>query len=263
MGTGIDRSVILMTGAIRGVGLAIAAKFSQEGCIVSILVKDPQSADSKQIAEDLTGLGGDVDLVACDIRSEDDIVNAIDQVYKRHGRIDSCILNASVINFNNVQDCTLAEYDLMHSVNARSNLLISKYAQKYLRFAENPQICVISPPINLDPRWLGAHLPYTSSRYLASMMVVGLSEEMRSDNIKVNALWPKTNINSKDVCNVIQGTYESQRQASRHPAIMGDACWSLISQNAMGLTGEFWIDEEVLRNEGIDDFSKYIDEEQY
>ena len=100
-----------------------------------------------------------------------------------------------------MQDSTSAEYDLMHSVNARSHMLIDKYAQKYLRFAETPQICIIAPPINLDPRWLGAHLPYTSSRYLASMIVVGLAEEMKADNIKVNALWPKTNINSKDVCN--------------------------------------------------------------
>ncbi|MDC3180980.1 SDR family NAD(P)-dependent oxidoreductase [Gammaproteobacteria bacterium] len=258
MSTGMERPVVLMTGAVRGVGLAVAAKFSQEGYTVSIFVKDPQSEDSTKIASDLNALGGQVELFACDIRSEEQIVSAVDQVYKTHGRIDACVLNASVINLNNVQDSTLEEYDLMHSVNSRSHLLVSKYAQKYLRFAECPQICVISPPINLDPRWLGAHLPYTSSRYLASMIVVGLAEEMKADNIKVNALWPKTNINSKDVCNVIQGTYEAQKQC-RHPAIMGDACWSLINKNAMGLTGEFFIDEEVLRDEGVEDFSKYAD----
>jgi citronellol/citronellal dehydrogenase len=260
MSMGMDRSVVVMTGAMRGIGLAIAAKFSQEGSVLAILVKDDLSEEALHVKEDLVGLGGEIELVKCDIRSEEDIMNALDHIYKEHGRIDSCILNASVVNLNNVQDSTSAEYDLMHSVNARSHMLIAKYAQKYLRFAENPQICIIAPPINLDPRWLGAHLPYTSSRYLASMIVVGLAEEMKADNIKVNALWPKTNINSKDVCNVIQGTYESQRQC-RHPAILGDACWSLISKDAHGLSGEFFIDEEVLRDDGVEDFTKYVDSE--
>lgn len=261
MSSGLDTSVVLMTGAMRGIGLAIAAKFSQEQSQLAVLVKDAQSEASEKFKAELEALGGEVTLIPCDIRSESDIIRAVDDVYKRYARLDYCILNASVVMLSNTQDSTAETYDLMHSVNARSTFLIAKHAQKYMRYAESPQICVISPPINLDPRWLGSHLPYTSSRYLASMIAVGLAEEFKSDNILVNALWPKTNINSRDVCNVIQGTYESQKQC-RHPAIMGDACWSLLAKNSHGLSGEFFIDEEVLRDDGINDFSKYTELEE-
>ncbi|UTC24215.1 SDR family oxidoreductase [Candidatus Comchoanobacter bicostacola] len=260
MSLGESQPVVLMTGATRGVGLAIAAKFAQEGAALVMLVKDHASEESKKVCEELGTLGGSAVMFQCDIRNDSEIIESIDKVYQQYGRLDVCVLNASVVILSNTQDISLEAYDLMNSVNARSNFVIAKYAQKYLRYAESPHIIMIAPPINLDPRWLGSYLAYTASRYLCSMQVVGLSEEFRADNISVNALWPKTNINSKDFCNVIQGTYETQRY-SRHPAIMGDACWSLLSKNAMGLTGEFFIDEEVLRDDGVEDFSKYAEYE--
>tara|TARA_A100001015_G_C15039880_1_gene738934 strand:+ start:301 stop:1101 length:801 start_codon:yes stop_codon:yes gene_type:complete len=256
MSSGMQTPVVLMTGGMRGIGLAIAAKFSQEGAKIAILVKDDESEECQKIKNDLAGLGSSVSLIKADIRKESDIIAGVKAVHEMHGSIDICILNASVVVLSASEETSVETYDLMHQVNARSNFLIAKAARKYLQYSELAHICVIAPPINLDPKWLGAHLAYTSSRYLASMMVVGLAEEFRSSDILVNALWPKTHINSKDVCNVIQGTYESQRQC-RHPAIMGDACWSLLSKNAMGLTGEFFIDEEVLKEDGIEDFSKY------
>ena len=249
---------VLMTGAMRGIGLAIAAKFSQEGAKIAILVKDTDSEESLKIQEELTQLGGEIHLLKTDIRSESDIKSGVDQANEKMNGIDVCVLNASVVVLTNSEETAIDVYDMMHQVNARSNFLIAKAARKHLEQSEIGHICMITPPINLDPKWLGAHLAYTSSRYLSSMLVVGFAEEFRSSQILVNALWPKTNINSKDACNVIQGTYESQKQC-RHPAIMGDACWSLISRNAMGLSGEFFIDEEVLREDGVEDFNKYVE----
>ena len=256
MGSGMHMPVILMTGAMRGVGLAIAAKFSQEGAKIAILVKDDQSEECQKIKDDLISLGSEVTLIKADIRLESEVNAGVKAAYDAYGALDICILNASVVVLSNTEETSVEVYDLMQQVNARSNFMLAKAARQYLQYSDIAHICMISPPINLDPKWLGAHLAYTSSRYLSSMMVVGLAEEFRSSDILVNALWPKTHINSKDVCNVIQGTYESQKQC-RHPAIMGDACWSLLSRNAMGLTGEFFIDEEVLKEEGIEDFSKY------
>lgn len=247
-----------MTGAMRGIGLAIAAKFSQEGAKIAILVKDDQGEECQKIQDELQQLGGEIVLVKADIRSEDEINKGVDLAAEAFGGLDVCILNASVVVLSNSEETSIDVYDMMHQVNARSNFLIAKAARKYLQASEIAHICMISPPINLDPKWLGAHLAYTSSRYLSSMIVVGLAEEYKSSNILVNALWPKTNINSKDSCNVIQGTYESQKQC-RHPAVMGDACWSLIARNAMGLTGEFFVDEEVLREDGVEDFNKYVE----
>lgn len=247
-----------MTGAMRGIGLAIAAKFAQESARIAILVKDNQGEDSQKIKEELTGLGGTCELIQADIRSPEDVTKGVDQAAELLGGLDVCVLNASVVVLTNSDETSIEVYDMMHQVNARSNFLIAKAARKHLEKSELGHICMITPPINLDPKWLGAHLAYTSSRYLGSMIVSGLAEEFKSSDILVNALWPKTNINSKDACNVIQGTYESQKQC-RHPAVMGDACWSLIKRNAMGLTGEFFIDEEVLREDGVEDFDKYVE----
>ncbi len=252
------KPTVLMTGAMRGIGLAIAAKFSQEGAKLAILVKDVASEESQKIQDELTQLGGEVSLIKTDIRSEEEINAGVQEANNKMGSIDVCVLNASVVVLSNSLETSIDVYDMMHQVNARSNFLIGKAARPFLEQSDIAHICMITPPINLDPKWLGAHLAYTSSRYLASMLVVGFAEEFKSSQILVNALWPKTNINSKDACNVIQGTYESQKQC-RHPAIMGDACWSLISRNAMGLSGEFFIDEEVLREDGIEDFSKYVE----
>lgn len=258
MGAHSGKLAVLMTGAMRGIGLAIAAKFSQEGAQIAILVKDDQSPETLKIKEELTQLGGEITLIKADIRSEDEIKAGVKQAYEALGKLDVCVLNASVVVLSNAEETTTEISDLMYQVNARSPYLIAKAARQYLQESDSAQICMISPPINLDPKWLGAHLPYTSSRYLASMMVVGLAEEFKASNILVNALWSKTNINSKDTCNVIQGTYESQKHC-RHPAIMGDACWSLIAKRSMGLTGEFFIDEEVLLEDGVEDFSKYVE----
>lgn len=260
MNAHIGKISVLMTGAMKGIGLAIAAKFAQEGSKIAILVKDDQSEDSIKIRDELNRLGGEISLVKTDIREEKEINEGVEKAATLMGGLDVCLLNASVVVLSNTEETPIALFDLMHQVNARSHYLIAKAARKHLESSEIAQICSIVPPINLDPKWLGAHLPYTSSRYLASMMVVGLAEEFKSSNVIVNALWPKTNINSKDICNVIQGTYESQKHC-RHPAIMGDACWSLITKNAMGLTGEFFIDEEVLREDGIEDFSKYVEQQ--
>lgn len=258
MNTYAGKLAVLMTGAMRGIGLAIAAKFSQEGSDIAILVKDDQNEENIKIRNELSRLGGSVTLIKADIRLESDINAGVKQAVEALGRLDVCILNASVVVLTNSEETNTEISDLMYQVNARSPYLIAKAARPFLQNSEHAQICMISPPINLDPKWLGAHLPYTASRYLASMVVVGLAEEFKASNILVNALWSKTNINSKDICNVIQGTYESQKHC-RHPAIMGDACWSLISKQSMGLTGEFFIDEEVLIEDGVEDFSKYVE----
>ncbi|MCP8352566.1 SDR family NAD(P)-dependent oxidoreductase [Candidatus Synchoanobacter obligatus] len=258
MNADMYQPAVLMTGAMRGIGLAIAAKFAQEGARLAMIVRDDKGEDCQKIQSELSQLGGEVHLIKADIRSKDDIELGVSKAAEVLGGLDICVLNASVVVLTNTEETSIDVYDMMHQVNARSNFLIAKSARQYLQESEIAHICMIAPPMNLDPKWLGAHLAYTSSRYLASMMVVGLSEEFKSSNILVNALWPKTNINSKDACNVIQGTYESQKQC-RHPAIMGDACWSLIVRNAMGLTGEFFVDEEVLREDGVEDFNKYVE----
>jgi|AntRauTorckE5430_2_1112549.scaffolds.fasta_scaffold00048_21 citronellol/citronellal dehydrogenase len=258
MNVNTGKLAVLMTGAMRGIGLAIAAKFSQEGSSIAILVKDDASGDSIKIQKELTQLGGHITLIKADIRQEQDIKDGVAKAVKALGALDVCVLNASVVVLSNAEETSTDILDLMHQVNSRSPYLIAKAAKPHLQNSERAQICFISPPINLDPKWLGAHLPYTASRYLASMVVVGLAEEFKANNIQVNALWSKTNINSNDTCNVIQGTYESQKHC-RHPAIMGDACWSLIAKKSLGLTGEFFIDEEVLSDDGVEDFSKYVE----
>ncbi|RYY59375.1 MAG: SDR family oxidoreductase, partial [Chitinophagaceae bacterium] len=171
------------------------------------------------------------------------------------GGIDILINNASAINLQPTEQLEAKRFDLMHGINVRGTFLVSKACIPFLKKADNPHILNLSPPLDLDPRWFGMHLAYTLSKYGMSMVVLGLAEELRAAGVAANALWPQTTIATAAVQNLLGGDYLIQR--SRRPEIVADAALAILSRPSRECTGNFFIDEDVLRAEGVTDFDKY------
>ena len=249
----LEGKVVVVTGGSRGIGLSIVQKLHAIKAKVVLLGSEssiPSSFyDDSQLDTNL------VTHAICDLRSTDSIKDAVSQIYKEHGAIDAIIHNAAVINLASSLDVNSDKFDLMIDINAKAIWEIVKQSFEYLNESDVKQIIGICPPINLDPNWLGAHLPYTASRYLAGMLFSGMSTE--NPSLRINTLWPKTTIDAPDTCNVINGTYEDTSKYHRSSDIMADACITLLSENAFGQTGENFIDEEVLRSLGRTNFDEY------
>ena len=190
-----------------------------------------------------------------DIRFEDNIKRVVDNTVSTFGGIDILVNNASAINLATVEHTEIKRFDLMHNINVRGTFLMSQACIPFLKQADNPHILNLSPPLNLDPEWFGKHLAYTMSKYGMSMIVLGLAEELRKFRIAVNALWPKTIIATAAVKNLLGGDFLMQR--SRTVDIVADAVSFVLQKPSFECTGNFFIDEEVLRSEGITDFLKY------
>ncbi|MBG15902.1 MAG: short chain dehydrogenase [Crocinitomicaceae bacterium] len=259
MGT-LKNKTAFITGSSRGIGKAIALRLAKEGCNIVVAAKtaDPHPKLAGTIysaAEEIEQIGGKALPVVVDIRNEELIQNAVDQTIKTFGGIDILINNASAISLTPIEQTTQKRYDLMHEINVRGTFLVSKACIAHLKKSNNAHILTLSPPLNMDPKWFGAHLAYTMSKYGMSMTVIGQSNELKSAGIAANALWPKTTIATAAIQNLLGG--DAIVQASRKPEIMADAAFSILTRDSKKCTGNFFIDEEVLIEDGITDFNHY------
>ena len=249
-----------ISGASRGIGKAIALRLAQEGANIVVAAKTAEphpklDGTIYSAAEEIEAAGGQALPLIVDIRSEDIVRDAVDKAYDHFGGIDILVNNASAINLSKTPDLPMKRFDLMQSINVRGTFMVSKYCISHLQKSNNPHILTLSPPLNLKPEWFGAHLGYTMAKYGMSMTVLGLADELKNDGIAVNALWPQTTIATAAVKFALGG--DAMIQCSRTPAIMADAAYAVLSREARNCTGNFFIDEEVLREGGMEDFDHY------
>jgi citronellol/citronellal dehydrogenase len=251
---------IFMSGGSRGIGLAIALRAARDGANVAIAAKtvDPHPKLPGTIftaAEEIEAAGGKALPVVCDIRDENRVDFCIDETVKKFGGIDICINNASAISMTGTEATTMKRYDLMNQVNARGTFLLSKLCLPYLKKSDNPHILNLAPPLDMSPKWFKNHTAYTMAKYGMSMCTLGMSEEFKSDGIAVNSLWPLTAIDTAAVRNVLGGS--ELAKMSRTVEIVADAAHAILIKDAKTFTGNFVIDEVILREEGVTDFSGY------
>jgi citronellol/citronellal dehydrogenase len=252
-----DRTLFI-TGASRGIGLAIALRAARDGANVAIAAKTTEPHPKLRgtihtAAEEIEAAGGRALPLVVDVRSEESVIDAVAQTVERFGGIDVCVNNASAIQLTGALQTEMKRYDLMHQINARGTFLVSRACLPHLRQADNPHILVLSPPLDMQPRWFGPHVAYTMAKYGMSMCVLGLAEEFRGE-IGVNALWPHTPIATSAIANIIG---EEALRRTRTPAIMADAAHAILTKDARTFSGHFLLDDEVLASEGVCDFSPY------
>jgi len=253
---------IFITGGSRGIGLAIALRAAQDGASVAIAAKtaDPNPKLPGTIftaAKEIEDAGGVALPIQCDIRDEAQIEEAIRQTAEAFGGIDILINNASAINLTKTEATPAKRFDLMFDVNVRGTFLTSQAAIPYLRESgkagRNPQILTLSPPLSMKPKWFKNHVAYTMAKYGMSMCVLGMAEEFKRDGIGVNALWPRTAIDTAALA-MIPGV---DTAACRTPEILADAAYIILNRPAAESTGNFYVDDEVLASEGVTDLEKY------
>ena len=252
-----DRTLFI-TGASRGIGLAIALRAARDGANVVIAAKssvpNPKLPGTiHSAAEAVVAAGGQALAVKCDIREEDEVQAAVAATVERFGGIDILVNNASAIWLRGALDTPMKRYDLMHGVNARGTFLCSQACLPHLLKSSNPHILTLAPPPNLDPRWFAPHTAYTMAKYGMSLATIGLAAEFGPQGVAVNALWPKTVILT-DALNMIPGV---DQHGCRRPEIVADAAHAVLCTPAGRLNGQFLIDEDVLRVHGVDDFERY------
>jgi len=256
----LQNKTVFITGGSRGIGKAIALRLAQEGANIAIAAKtaDPHPKLEGTIytaAQEIEALGVKALPLQVDIRFEDQIEQAVAKTVETFGGIDILINNASAINLTPTEYTEPKRFDLMHGINVRGTFFVSKACIPYLKKASNPHILTLSPPLDLQPKWFGAHLAYTMSKYGMSMIMLGLAEELKAQHIAANALWPRTTIATAAVQNLLGGEYLMQR--SRKPDIVADAALAIVTKSSSECTGHFFIDEDVLKQEGITDFTPY------
>ncbi|MEE1619994.1 NAD(P)-dependent oxidoreductase [Zafaria sp. Z1313] len=251
---------VLMSGGSRGIGLAIAVAAARQGADVALMAKTDAPHPTLEgtvhtAAAAIEAAGGGALALVGDVRSDDDVQRAVDATLERFGRIDVVVNNASAIDLSSTPDVSMKRYDLMQDINVRGTFLLSKLAIPALRASDNAHILTLSPPLNLDPKWAGAHLAYTMAKYGMSLTTLGLAEELRADGIAVNSLWPATLVDTAAIRAMPGG--ERLIQAARTPQIVADAAVAVLARPASGCTGNFFTDEQVLAEEGITDLEAY------
>jgi len=253
---------IFITGGSRGIGLAIALRAARDGASIAIAAKtsDPNPKLPGTIhtaAEKIRAAGGTALPIQCDLRDEGQITAAVEQAAKEFGGIDILINNASAINLTRTEDTPAKRFDLMFDVNVRGTFLTSQAAIPYLRQSaeagRNPHILTLSPPLSMKAKWFKNHVAYTMAKYGMSMCVLGMSEEFKRDGIAVNALWPRTAIDTAALA-MIPGV---DTAACRTPEILSDSAYIILNRISKECTGNFFVDDEVLASEGVTDLEKY------
>ena len=257
-----ENKTVLITGGTRGIGKAIAIRLAGEGANIAIVGKTAEANPKLQgpiytAAEEISaaGGGGQVLPLQGDIRFEDQIRDVVAKTVGKFGQLDILVNNASAINIATTELTEVKRFDLIQSINVRGTFLVSQACIPHLKNAHNPHILNLSPPLNLDPRWFAPHLAYTLSKYGMSMIVLGLAEELRQYRIAANGLWPRTTIATAAVMNLLGGDFLVQR--SRTPEIVADAAFVILQKPSFETTGNFFIDEDVLKAEGVSDFTPY------
>ncbi len=257
----LDGKTIFITGASRGIGKAIAVRAAQDGANVVIAAKTTQPHPKLPgtiytAAEEVERAGGKALPVAVDIRDEAQVEAAIAQAVAQFGGIDVLVNNASAISLTGTLATPMKRFDLMHQVNARGTYLCSQKAIPHLTRSTNPHILTLAPPLlsTLDARWFAPHVGYTLAKYGMTLCVLGMAEEFRRDGIAVNALWPRTAIDTEAI-RLIAG--QEARKRTRSPEIMAEAAYVILTKPSREQTGKFLIDEDVLREAGETDLSRY------
>ena len=256
----LAKKTLFITGASRGIGLAIALKAARDGANIAIAAKTiaPHPKLEGTIysaAEQIEAEGGKALPIPCDVRDEEQVKSAIKQAAQRFGGIDIVVNNASAIQLTRTPETEMKRFDLMQRVNARATFMVSKYAIPYLENAKNPHILMLSPPLDMQEKWFAPHLAYTMSKFGMSLVVLGLAGELRDKKIAVNALWPRTTIATAAIKNLLGG--DEMMRASRSPQIMADAAYAIFMKSAASFTGNFLIDDTFLTSEGVTNFEKY------
>jgi citronellol/citronellal dehydrogenase len=256
----LNGKTLFITGASRGIGKAIALRAARDGANIVIAAKTTEPHPKlpgtiHTAAEEIERAGGKALACVVDIRFEDQIADAVNKAVERFGGIDILVNNASAISLTGTVDTPLKRFDLMHGINTRGTFACSQACIPHLRKAKNPHILNISPPLNMEPRWFAPHVAYTMAKYGMSLCVLGMAEELRDERIGVNALWPKTVIATAAVQNLLGG--DDVIRGSRKPEIMADAAHAVLTQDSRSCTGNFFIDEDVLRTAGVRDFEPY------
>ena len=249
-----------MSGGSRGIGLAIALRAARDGANVAIMAKTGEPHPKLEgtvytAAEQIEAAGGHALPIVGDGRHDDDVRAAVDAAVSTFGGIDIVVNNASAIDLSTTPDVDMKRYDLMADINVRGTFMLSKFALDALRESVNPHILTLSPPLNLAPTWAGRHLAYTMAKYGMSMTTLGLSEELKDDGVAVNSLWPATLIDTAAIRAMPGGS--RLVQAARSPEIVADAAHAVLVRTARSCTGNFYTDEQVLREEGITDLARY------
>ncbi len=254
----LEGKTVFITGGSRGIGLEIGLRAARDAANVIIAAKTVEAHPKLPgtiytAAEEIKEAGGKALAVQMDIRDEAQVHAAVKKAVETFGGIDILVNNASAISLTSAMNTPLKRYDLMMDCNVRGSFAASQACIPYLRKSTNPHILTLSPPLNLNPKWFGAHCAYTISKYAMSMTVLGLAEELRRDGIAVNALWPRTVI----LTSALHHTPGMDKKHVRRPEIMADAAHAVVTRNSRQQTGQFLIDEDVLRKKGETDFDQY------
>jgi citronellol/citronellal dehydrogenase len=254
-----DKTVFI-SGASRGIGLAIACRLAKDGANIVLAAKTAEPHPKLpgtifSAAKEVVAAGGKALPIVCDIRDEQQVRTAVDHGVAAFGGIDVCINNASAIALTDTLATDMKRYDLMNQVNARGTFLCSKLTLPHLLKAANPHILNLAPPLDMDPKWFAHHVAYTMAKFGMSMCTLGMAEEFRTRGVAVNSLWPLTAIDTAAVRFALGG--DAMAAECRSPEIVADAAYAILSRPSRECTGNFFIDEEVLRGEGVADFSRY------
>ena len=248
-----------MSGGSRGVGLEIAKVLGKDGANIAILAKttEPHPTLPGTIftaADEIEEIGGNALPIVCDIRFEEQVEAAVEETVKKFGGIDVCINNASAIHLTDTVNTPMKRYDLMHNINVRGTFMLSQKCIPHLINGDNPHILTLSPPLDIARKWFGMTLAYTTAKYGMSLVAHGLAEELGRHNIASNCLWPRTSLDTAAVRNVIGAELV---KGSRKPSIYADAAYAVLKRDSSSCTGNFFLDQDVLEEEGITDFDQY------
>jgi citronellol/citronellal dehydrogenase len=258
--TSLKGKTLFISGASRGIGLAIALRAARDGANVAIAAKTVKPHPKLEgtiytAADEVRAAGGKSLPVVCDIRDEDQVIEAIDHTVAEFGGIDICINNASAISLTDSQMTDMKRFDLMMGINTRGTFMVSKYCIPHLKKSGNPHILMLSPPLDMKAKWFAHSTAYTMAKFGMSMCVLGLAAEQKAAGIAVNALWPRTTIATAAVGNLLGG--DAMMRSSRKPEIMGDAAYAILTKRSRDFTGQFCIDDKVLYDSGVRDFEPY------
>ena len=257
--TYFKNKTVIMSGGSRGVGLEIAKALGKDGANIAILAKttEPHPTLPGTIftaADEIEEVGGTALPIVCDIRYEDQVEAAVEETVNKFGGIDICINNASAIHLTDTVNTPMKRYDLMHNINVRGTFMLSQKCIPHLIKGDNSHILTLSPPLDIARKWFGMTLAYTTAKYGMSLVAHGLAEELGKHNVASNCLWPRTSLDTAAVRNVIG---EELVKGSRKPSIYADAAYAVLKRDSSSCTGNFFLDQDVLEEEGVSDFDQY------
>jgi len=256
----LSEKTLFITGASRGIGLAIALRAARDGANIAIAAKTTEPHPKLEgtiftAAEAIEKAGGKALPLATDIRDEEAVKAAVEQTVRTFGGIDIVVNNASAISLTATPDTDMKRFDLMHGINTRGTYVVTKTALPFLEKAANPHVLMLAPPLDFPEHWFAPHVAYSIAKYGMSLCVLGFAGEFRTRGVAVNALWPRTTIGTAAIRNIVGG--EAMIQASRTPEILADAAYLIFQKPARSFTGKFLIDDTFLVSEGITDLDRY------